>query len=49
METLGFILFGAVFIGAGWLLVRYLKRLQDTADRRYSESTDDGTKGGGGY
>ena len=49
MEIIGFILFGAVFIGAGWLLTRYLRRLQDTADRRYPESTDDGARGGGGY
>jgi hypothetical protein len=48
MDTLfAFIGFGALFGGA-WLLVRYIKSLQDSKDYRYHEGTDDGQIGGGG-
>jgi hypothetical protein len=49
MEYLGLIGFGVGFIKVGRLLVRYLKRIQHTSDRRYPESTDDGAKVCGGY
>ena len=48
MELLGFVGFVVLFAGAGWLLVSYVKRIQDTSDRRYPESTDEGRLGSGG-
>ena len=47
MEVLGVIVFAAIVFGGGWLLVRYMQRLQNITDRRYPESTDDGRLGGG--
>jgi hypothetical protein len=48
MEWLWFLGMAVVILGAAWLLGRYLKKLQDTADRRYPESPDDRWLSGGG-
>ena len=49
MDLLVFIGFGVLLFGGVWFFVRYLKRYQNTADRSYPESTDDGKLGNGGW
>jgi hypothetical protein len=45
MDAIITILLGAILLGCVWLLVRYIKKLQDTTDRRFPETRDDGLGG----